>query len=87
MKLEPVNSKTGVHLIVDSTGLSIVGEGEWAAAKHGNRGKRGWRKLHIGVDPSCPKTRSWPNHCGDGRLRVPTIGLCEPRTTHCKPSS
>ncbi|MFT4542238.1 MAG: hypothetical protein ACI835_004705 [Planctomycetota bacterium] len=27
-----------------------MGEGEWAAAKHGNRGKRGWRKLHIGVD-------------------------------------
>ena len=25
----------GLHLIVDSTGLSIVGEGEWAAAKHG----------------------------------------------------
>ena len=23
----------GLHLIVDSTGLSIVGEGEWAAAK------------------------------------------------------
>ncbi|MCP4093647.1 MAG: IS5 family transposase, partial [Planctomycetes bacterium] len=34
----------------DSTGLSIVGQGEWAAAKHGNRGKRGWRKLHIGVN-------------------------------------
>ncbi|MFT4542582.1 MAG: hypothetical protein ACI835_005050 [Planctomycetota bacterium] len=50
VKLEPVNSIGGVHLIVDSTGLSIVGEGEWAAAKHGNRGKRGWRKLHIGVD-------------------------------------
>ena len=32
----------GMHLIVDSTGLSIVGEGEWAAAKHGRRGKRGW---------------------------------------------
>ena len=38
------------HLIVDSTGLSIVGEGEWAAAKHGRKGKRGWRKLHLGVD-------------------------------------
>ncbi|MFT5154758.1 MAG: hypothetical protein ACI841_004766, partial [Planctomycetota bacterium] len=50
MKFEPVNSKRGVHLIIDSTGLSIVGEGEWAAAKHGNRGRRGWRKLHIGVD-------------------------------------
>ena len=27
-----------IHLIVDSTGLSIVGEGEWAAAKY--RGRR-----------------------------------------------
>ena len=40
------------HLIVDSTGLSIVGEGEWAAAKHGGRGRRGWKKLHLGVDRS-----------------------------------
>ena len=40
------------HLIVDSTGLSIVGEGEWAAATHGGRGRRGWRKLHLGVDGS-----------------------------------
>ena len=39
-------------LIVDSTGLSIVGEGEWATAKHGGRGKRGWRKLHLGVEGS-----------------------------------
>ena len=66
---------TSLHLIVDSTGLSIVGEGEWAAPKcsffqprlprhpatftlgsraatHGGRGRRGWRKLHLGVDGS-----------------------------------
>ena len=43
---------TSLHLIVDSTGLAIVGEGEWAAAKHGGRGRRGWRKLHLGVDGS-----------------------------------
>jgi len=43
-------TKKPIHLIVDSTGLSIVGEGEWAAAKHGGRGKRAWRKLHLGVD-------------------------------------
>lgn len=41
-----------VDLMVDSTGLSIVGEGEWAAAKHGGRGQRGWKKLHLGVDRS-----------------------------------
>ena len=43
---------TSLHLIVDSTGLSIVGDGEWAAATHGGRGRRGWRKLHLGVDGS-----------------------------------
>ena len=39
-----------LHLVVDSSGLAIVGEGEWAAVKHGGSGKRGWRKLHLGVD-------------------------------------
>ena len=42
----------GTPLIVDSTGLSIVGDGEWAAVKHGGRGRRGWRKRHRGVDQS-----------------------------------
>ena len=41
-----------LHLIVDATGLSIVGEGEWAAAKYGGRGRRGWKKLHLGVNGS-----------------------------------
>ncbi len=50
VKLGVLQSKKPMHLIIDSTGLSIVGEGEWAAAKHGGGGKRGWRKLHLGVD-------------------------------------
>jgi len=50
--LHSVATAGPIHLIVDSTELSIVGEGEWAAVKHGGRGKRGWRKLHIGVDDS-----------------------------------
>ncbi len=48
--LHRVASDGPIHLIVDSTGLSIVGEGEWAAAKYGGRGRRGWKKLHLGVD-------------------------------------
>jgi hypothetical protein len=50
IKLGAVQPKGPMHLIIDSSGLSIVGEGEWASAKHGRRGKRGWRKLHLGVD-------------------------------------
>ena len=50
LTLRGVPRRAGLHLIIDSTGLSIVGEGEWAAAKHGGRGTRGWKKLHVGVD-------------------------------------
>ena len=52
LTLRRVPRQAGLHLIVDSTGLSIAGEGEWAAAKHGGRGSRGWKKLHLGVDPN-----------------------------------
>ena len=41
-----------LHLVLDSTGLSLVGAGEWAAATHGGCGRRGWRTLHRGVDQS-----------------------------------
>ena len=51
-RLRPVPPGAGIHLVLDSTSLSIVGAGEWAAAKHGGRGRRGWRKLHLGVDQS-----------------------------------
>jgi hypothetical protein len=39
-----------LHLLVDSTGLKIDGEGEWLDQKHGIRSRRRWRKLHLGVD-------------------------------------
>ena len=51
MKARP-RSGHALHLIVDSSGLQIAGEGPWSAAKHGSRGTREWRKLHVGVDES-----------------------------------
>src|SRR5271170_3643471 len=39
-----------LHLLVDSTGLKIYGEGEWLNQKHGIRSRRRWRKLHLGID-------------------------------------
>ena len=52
LRLRPIPPGEGLHLVLDSTGLSIVGAGEWAAATHGGCGRRGWRKLHLGVDQS-----------------------------------
>ena len=45
-----IPSRGPIHLIVDSTGRSIVGEGEWAAVQHGGRGHRGWKTRHLAVD-------------------------------------
>jgi hypothetical protein len=40
-----------IHLVIDSTGLKIVGGGQWNADKHGDSKKRRqWRKLHLGID-------------------------------------
>ncbi|WP_222128192.1 IS5 family transposase [Roseomonas gilardii] len=48
--LHPRPGRRPLHLIVDSTGLKLCGPGEWLVEKHGSRTRRGWRKLHIGVD-------------------------------------
>jgi len=39
-----------VHLVIDSTGLKVFGEGEWKVRQHGHSRRRVWRKLHLGVD-------------------------------------
>jgi len=47
--LRPRHGDGPIDLVIDSSGLAIFGEGEWAAAKHGGKGIQGWRKLHLGV--------------------------------------
>ena len=39
-----------IHMLVDSTGLKLFGEGEWKVRKHGWSKRRSWRKLHLGMD-------------------------------------
>ena len=41
-----------MHVVIDATGLKVYGAGEWLVEKHGERGQRTWRKLHLAVDPS-----------------------------------
>lgn len=43
-------SSDGLHLLMDSTGMKFLGEGEWKCKKHGPEYRRQWRKLHIGID-------------------------------------
>ena len=42
-----VPTKEPTHLIIDSTGLSIVGEGEWAAGRYGGVAESGISKSRF----------------------------------------
>ena len=39
-----------LHIVIDSTGLKVFGEGEWKVRQHGYSKRRTWRKLHLAVD-------------------------------------
>ena len=51
-------SHAGLHLLVDSTGIKFLGEGEWKCKKHGAQYRRQWRKLHIGIDAKTMQIRA-----------------------------
>lgn len=38
------------HILVDSTGIQVIGEGEWKKLRHGESRHQLWRKLHIAMD-------------------------------------
>ena len=39
-----------LNLLVDSTGIKVLGDGEWQARKHGVHARRQWRKVHLAMD-------------------------------------
>ena len=46
-KLSPTDR---LHVVVDSTGLKVYGEGEWKVRIHGVGKRRALRKLHLAID-------------------------------------
>jgi hypothetical protein len=49
-------SRGPLHLLIDSTGIKVEGEGEWHARKHGGTKRRVWRKIHLGIDEETLKS-------------------------------
>ena len=43
-------TKEALHVVIDSTGLKVFGEGEWKVRKHGWTKRRTWRKIHMASD-------------------------------------
>lgn len=43
-------SNEPLHVVIDSTGLKVYGEGEWKVRQHGYSKRRTWRKVHLAID-------------------------------------
>lgn len=46
-----INKGEHLHIVMDSTGLKVCGEGEWKVRQHGHSKHRTWRKIHIALNP------------------------------------
>ncbi|MCA1628715.1 MAG: IS5 family transposase [Acidobacteria bacterium] len=66
-----------LHLVVDSTGVKIHGEGEWKVRRYGWSKRRTWRKLHLGVDEQTGELAAavvTTNDFGDGQVLADLLG-------------
>jgi len=74
LPLEP--SSNGRHIVVDSTGLKVYGEGEWKVRTHGVSKRRTWLKLHLFVDEATGEivvSGASGNDVSDGEMFVEMI--------------
>lgn len=78
----PYRARGGpLHLVIDSTGLKVLGEGEWKVRKHGADKRWVWRKVHLVIDADRHKVRAvemTDHRHGDGEI-VPGLLTQLPR--------
>jgi len=48
--LPRTRGQEALHVVVDSTGVKVFGEGEWKVRQHGSTRRRTWRTVPLGVD-------------------------------------
>jgi len=75
-----LNPGENLHVIFDSTGVKVFGEGEWKVRKHGYSKRRTWRKIHVGM---CADTgqivvsATTSNNVSDDEAMVHMMGALE----------
>lgn len=74
-------STTALELLVDSTGIQFLGEGEWKRKKHGAEYRRQWRKVHLGIDAHTLEIRAievTDNSVGDAPMLLELLEQIPP---------
>lgn len=49
-KISEISRKKAINVIIDSTGLKVLGSNEWRDFKHKMGKRKTWRKLHLTID-------------------------------------
>jgi len=49
IRVRPWNDEP-LHVVADSSGVKVYGEGEWKVRQHGTLKRRTWKKVHLGFD-------------------------------------
>lgn len=81
-------AKAARHVVCDSTGVKVYGEGEWKVRQHGYSKRRTWRKLHLSVDEQTLEivaAGGSTNSVSDGEM-LPVL-LAEVRDELCQVSA
>lgn len=76
----PPASSQPLHLVLDSTGLKVFGEGEWKVRQHGSQQRRTWRKLHLAVDEATNAIHAvalTTNAVSDAQMVKPLLAVIE----------
>ena len=71
INLSVSGAKEARHVVIDSTGIKVYGDGEWKARKHGVSKRRTWLKLHLGIDEATGEIlagKVTPNSTGDSEV-------------------
>ena len=81
VQLPYLSSTTALDLLVDSTGIKFLGEGECKRKKHGAEYRRQWRKVHLGIDANTLEIRAievTDNSVGDAPMLPELLGQIPP---------
>jgi hypothetical protein len=71
-----VDTDETLHIVVDSSGAKVYGEGEWKVRQHGWSKRRTWRKFHLAVDEKSKRIKATEvtgNDTADGDMLKPLL--------------
>lgn len=74
--LPPLARGSSSVVILDATGMKIIGEGEWKVKVHGRGRPRKWIKVHIGIDAMTQQIVAeitTESNVGDSKMTKPLL--------------